>query len=110
MSWTFETAEPMAIMELEDVDAQHRALVEGVEGYLRKTGHQEVVIGLSGGIDSALTAVVAAAAIGPERDGVPMPSRWSSVGSVEDARELAKVGMRTLNRPSSRCMRECSRP
>lgn len=96
-----ETAEPMAIMELEDVDAQHRALVEGVEGYLRKTGHQEVVIGLSGGIDSALTAVVAAAAIGPERvTGVLMPSRWSSVGSVEDARELARrVGMRTLELP-----------
>jgi NAD+ synthase (glutamine-hydrolysing) len=96
-----DTAEPMSIMELEDVDAQHRALVEGVEGYLRKTGHEEVVIGLSGGIDSALTAVIAAAAIGPERvTGVLMPSRWSSTGSVEDARELAaRVGMPTIELP-----------
>ena len=96
-----DAAEPMAAMELEDIDAQHRALVEGVEGYLRKTGHQEVIIGLSGGIDSALTAVIAAAAVGPDRvTGVLMPSRWSSEGSVVDARSLAeRIGLKTLELP-----------
>ena len=67
-----------------------RALVLGVRDYMRKCGFRSAVIGLSGGIDSALTAAVAAVALGPERvTGVGMPSRYSSDHSREDARILA---------------------
>ena len=66
------------------------ALALGVRDYCRKTGHADVLIGLSGGIDSALVAVIAAAAVGPEHvRGVMMPTRYSSPGSVADARALA---------------------
>lgn len=68
-----------------------RALVLGVRDYCRKTGFRSAVIGLSGGIDSAVTAVIAAAALGPQNVmGVSMPSRYSSPGSVGDAVELAR--------------------
>ena len=66
------------------------ALCLGLKDYVRKNGFTDVVIGLSGGIDSALTAAVAADALGPDRvHGVTMPSRYSSAGSVEDSRALA---------------------
>ena len=66
------------------------ALVLGTRDYLHKSGFRKAVLGLSGGIDSALTAVVAAAALGPENViGVTMPSRYSSGGSVSDSRQLA---------------------
>jgi NAD+ synthase (glutamine-hydrolysing) len=68
-----------------------RALVLGLGDYVRKNGFHEVVIGLSGGIDSALTAVLAADALGHEAVRVlAMPSRHSSEESVEDAREVAE--------------------
>lgn len=71
------------------------ALVLGVRDYARKTGFNSAVLGLSGGIDSAVVAVVAAAALGPQKvRGVAMPSRYSSAGSVSDAAALAgAVGM-----------------
>ena len=66
------------------------ALVCGVREYAHKTGHERALIGLSGGIDSALTAVIAAAALGPENvTGVMMPSKYSSAGSLRDAQALA---------------------
>ncbi len=73
-----------------------RALVLGTRDYLGKCGFQEVVLGLSGGIDSALTAVIAAEALGKDKVlGVAMPSRFSSPGSVADAEALAKrLGIR----------------
>lgn len=68
-----------------------KALVLGVRDYFRKTGHQRAILGLSGGIDSALTATIAAAALGPANViGLLMPSRYSSPGSIEDAKELAQ--------------------
>ncbi|MDX2115835.1 MAG: NAD+ synthase [Planctomycetota bacterium] len=68
-----------------------RALVMGVRDYCRKTGFTSCVLGLSGGIDSALTACIAAAALGPDRVlGVGLPTRYSSQGSIDDARELAR--------------------
>ena len=72
------------------------ALVLGTRDYVRKCGFQKVVIGLSGGIDSALTAVIAAEAVGPENViGVGMPGPYSSQGSIDDARALAaNLGMR----------------
>ncbi len=68
-----------------------RALVLGLRDYLQKCGFRSVVIGLSGGIDSALTAALAVEALGADRvHGVAMPSRYSSEHSIEDARKLAK--------------------
>jgi NAD+ synthase (glutamine-hydrolysing) len=66
------------------------ALVLGTRDYVRKCGFTKVVIGLSGGIDSALTAAIAAQAVGPENViGVGMPGPYSSPGSIADARSLA---------------------
>ena len=76
--------------ELEYVEEVYRALVLGTRDYVRKSGFSKAVIGLSGGIDSALTAVVAADALGPDNVvGVGMPSRYSSEGSISDSKELA---------------------
>ena len=68
----------------------------GLKDYVRKCGFSDVVLGLSGGIDSAVTAAIAVAALGAEHvRGVGMPSRYSSEGSVGDARLLAeRVGIR----------------
>jgi NAD+ synthase (glutamine-hydrolysing) len=74
----------------------YAALVLGTRDYMRKCGFQKAIIGLSGGIDSALTAVIAADAVGPENlIGVGMPGPYSSPGSIDDARALAKnLGIR----------------
>jgi NAD+ synthase/NAD+ synthase (glutamine-hydrolysing) len=82
------------------------ALVIGTRDYARKCGFTRVLLGLSGGIDSALTAAVAAAAVGPENVmGVLMPSPYSSQGSIDDALALAKnLGARTLMLPIAQLM------
>src|SRR5205823_13756878 len=68
----------------------YEALVLGTRDYVRKNGFTDVVIGLSGGIDSSLVACVAVDALGPGHvHGVAMPSRYSSDGSRADASELA---------------------
>ena len=68
----------------------YAALVLGTRDYVRKCGFQRVLVGLSGGIDSALTATIAAEAVGPENvTGVGMPGPFSSSGSIEDARAIA---------------------
>jgi NAD+ synthetase len=70
---------------------QYRALVSGIAAYATKFGFPKAVIGLSGGVDSALTAVLAADALGPANvQGLAMPSTFSSEHSVADARALAK--------------------
>ena len=81
---------------LDPVEELHQALVVGLRDYVTKNGFGEVVIGLSGGIDSALTAAVAVDALGPEGVwGLSMPSRFSSQHSVDDARQLAEnLGIR----------------
>ena len=72
------------------IESVYRALVLGLKDYARKCGFKQVVLGLSGGIDSAVTAAVAVAALGPDNvRGVAMPSRYSSEGSVRDAQALA---------------------
>jgi len=74
----------------EETEEIYRALCLGLGDYVRKNGFSGVVIGLSGGIDSALTAAVATDALGADSvRGVTMPSRYSSAGSVEDSRVLA---------------------
>ena len=68
----------------------YQALVTGTHDYVRKNGFTDVVIGLSGGVDSSLVAVVAADALGAEHvHGVSMPSRYSSEGASSDAAQLA---------------------
>ena len=74
-----------------DEASVYSALVLGTRDYMRKCGFQKAIIGLSGGIDSALTAVIAADAVGPENViGVGMPGPYSSQGSIDDARSLAQ--------------------
>jgi NAD+ synthase (glutamine-hydrolysing) len=80
----------------DDTEAAYRALVLGTRDYVRKCGFSKVLIGLSGGIDSALVAAIAADALGPENVlAVGMPSPYSSQGSIEDSRALAaNLGIR----------------
>ena len=77
------------------------ALVLGTGDYIRKNGFKKIVLGLSGGIDSSLTAAVAAEAVGPSKViGVSMPSMYSSKGSVTDAQKLASnLGIELLSIP-----------
>jgi NAD+ synthase (glutamine-hydrolysing) len=84
-----------------------RALVLGTRDYVRKCGFANVVLGLSGGIDSALTAAVAVEAVGPDHVlGVLMPSPYSSRGSLDDARQLASnLGIETMTLPIETVMR-----
>ena len=74
----------------------YQALVLGLRDYLQKCGFKSALLGLSGGIDSALVAVLAAAALGPENvRGISLPSQYSSQGSLDDARILAtNLGIR----------------
>ena len=73
------------------VEAIHRALLVGLRDYVRKCGFRKVVIGLSGGIDSAVTAALAVQSLGNNNVvGVLMPSQFSSQGSIDDAVKLAK--------------------
>ena len=74
----------------EEIEAAYCALVIGTRDYVRKCGFRKVVIGLSGGIDSALVAAIAADSLGPENvTGVSMPGPYSSEGSIRDAKCLA---------------------
>lgn len=84
---------PAALVEEEKV---YRALVLGLRDYLHKCGFKSAVLGLSGGIDSALVACIAADALGAENvRGVSLPTQFSSQGSLDDARKLAEnLGIR----------------
>jgi NAD+ synthase (glutamine-hydrolysing) len=80
------------LRDLDSAEETYRALVLGTRDYVCKTGFRRVVLGLSGGVDSSLVAVIAADALGPENVfGVSMPSRYSSQGSKDDAAELAEA-------------------
>lgn len=73
------------------IKSAYDALVLGVKDYMRKTGFKTAVLGISGGIDSALTAVIACDAIGSENVfGITMPSKYSSKSSIEDSKKLCK--------------------
>jgi NAD+ synthetase len=77
------------------------ALSLGLRDYLRKCGFKSAVLGLSGGIDSAVVAAIAADALGPENVvGVSMPSQYSSRGSIDDSKKLAEnLGIKLLHMP-----------
>lgn len=77
--------------EASDEEKLFQALVIGIRDYLHKCGFRSAVLGLSGGIDSAVTAVLAVAALGKENvRGIAMPSQYSSQGSLDDAKALAQ--------------------
>ncbi len=96
VSWTSEQDDASSsaqhiVPHATGVESVYHALVLGLRDYCRKCGFSSAVIGLSGGIDSALTCALAVAALGNENvRGFAMPSRYSSQGSVDDALELAK--------------------
>ena len=87
---------PAAPAPCDNIAEVWQALVLGTRDYVRKCGFRKVLVGLSGGIDSALVAAIAVEALGAENViGVGMPSEYSSLGSISDARRLAKnLGIR----------------
>ena len=90
-----------------EVENIFSALVLGTQDYVSKNGFSKAVLGLSGGIDSALTAVIASKALGAKNvTGVLMPSPHSSEGSVQDSLSLAKnLGIKTLILPIEKAMK-----
>ncbi len=91
---TVDLSQPLAPLEFQPLDkmaAVHDALILGLRDYLQKCGFRQAVVGLSGGIDSAVTCYLAQQAIGPANVlGVIMPSLYSSPGSILDSEKLAK--------------------
>ncbi|HET7710553.1 MAG TPA: NAD+ synthase [Thermoanaerobaculia bacterium] len=80
-----------SVLTLSREEEISRALILGLRDYIRKCGFRDVVIGLSGGIDSAVTAALAVEALGADHvTGIAMPSKFSSQGSIDDARDLAE--------------------
>src|SRR3984957_17407538 len=85
------SAKPFSASDLSPEQEIYEALVLGIRDYFSKCGFKTAVLGLSGGIDSAVTAAIAVAALGKENIvGVSMPSQYSSAGSLQDAATLAK--------------------
>jgi len=91
-----ESSPPIAAAPGPEEESVYRALALGLRDYFHKCGFKSAVLGLSGGIDSAVVACVAVAALGPEHvQGVSLPSQYSSQGSLDDARLLAqRLGLR----------------
>ncbi len=92
---------PREVTALEAVEEVYQALVLGTRDYVKKNGFRRVVVGLSGGIDSALVAAIACEALGPENViGVTLPSPYSSAGTKADARRVAEnLGIEFLSLP-----------
>ena len=94
------------IRRIESIEEIFKALVLGTRDYMKKNGFGKAAIGLSGGIDSALTAVIAVKAIGAKNVvGITMPSNYSSRGSVDDSEALANnLGIRVVSLPINKAM------
>ena len=87
--WLADTGKKSRILDA--MESDYFAMVIGLRDYCRKAGFEQVVLGLSGGVDSALVATIAADALGPEAvRAVMLPSEYTSETSLEDALELAK--------------------
>ncbi len=93
--------QPAYAEDLEGLDEIYRALVLGTRDYVQKNGFQKVALGLSGGIDSSLTAAIAVDALGRDNViGVTMPSQYTSSGTLTDAEKLAhNLGIRLITLP-----------
>ncbi len=87
------------------LDETYRALVLGTKDYVRKNGFSKVLVGLSGGIDSAVTAAIAVAALGAENViGITMPSKFNSAETISDAEKCAKnLGHQVYDYPNRAC-------
>ncbi len=96
---TAHPVKPRLAQPLEGAAEIYAAVVLGTHDYIRKQGFEKVVIGMSGGVDSALTAAIACDALGPENViGVRMPSRYTSAESLEDAGMVAEnLGMQLMD-------------
>src|SRR5216110_1205681 len=103
-----DSTETIEFREAKTPEQLFAALSLGLRDYCRKCNFQSAVIGLSGGVDSAVTAVIAADALGAENvTGVSMPSPYSSRGSIDDARELAhNLGIKFLEIPITDAFRD----
>ncbi|CRX37658.1 NAD+ synthase [Estrella lausannensis] len=92
MVWDSEVKADELVAAFDKTEETYKALILGLKDYFGKQGFKKAVIGLSGGIDSALVACIAVEALGKENVlGVSMPSRYSSEGSVKDAVDLAEA-------------------
>ncbi len=101
--WPFKTYTPLKpniAPAISDIQTQYAAVVVGLRDYVKKNGFKSVILGLSGGIDSALVATIAVDALGPENVfGISMPSKYSSDHSKSDAQDLANrlgIDFRTI--------------
>ncbi|CAN7293191.1 NAD+ synthase [Acidovorax sp. LjRoot118] len=96
-----ETPEPVPAQGLPTMEFYRQQIMLGLSDYARRCGFKQVVVGSSGGIDSALTLALAAQALGPENVvGITMPSRFSSSGSVDDSVALCQnLGVQLLTHP-----------
>lgn len=101
--WPTSKVVQRAVRELTEIEEVYYALVLGTNDYVRKNGFQKIVLGLSGGIDSALTAVVAVDALGKDNVvAVTMPSQYTSSDTLSDAKIIAKrLGINLLTVPIS---------
>ena len=99
--WDSDQPAPARVQPMDPLERLFRALVLGVRDYAQKCGFKKALLGLSGGIDSALVAVIATAALGKEAVAtLLMPSPWSSAGSIDDALALAeRLGLQTNTVP-----------
>ncbi len=96
-----EKKEPKIASEMENIEEIYHALILGTRDYIKKNGFNKVVIGLSGGIDSSLTAAIAVYALGSENViGVTMPSQYTSIETLSDAELTAKnLGIEIITVP-----------
>src|SRR6266576_510417 len=103
-----DSTDTIALREPKTPEQLFAALSLGVRDYFRKCNFRSAVIGLSGGVDSAVTAVIAVDALGAENvTGVSMPSPYSSRGSIDDARALARnLGIKFLEIPITDAFRD----
>ncbi len=102
---TDTAVEPMKKPEFDSMEMVEKALVAGVRDYVTKCGFHSALVGLSGGIDSAVTCTLAVEALGADKvTGIAMPTSYSSPGSVEDARKLAdNLGIKFKVVPIEEC-------
>jgi NAD+ synthase (glutamine-hydrolysing) len=100
-SITIRPAQPQRLQMDDSLDEVYHALVLGTRDYAIKNGFRKVLLGISGGIDSAITAAIAAAALGAENVlGITMPSRFNSPETIADAKKVAdNLGMQLLTMP-----------